>query len=68
MHHDLPKIEDLKQNFDRETLSDFRDDLYSSSRRRQDVTDDLGADRGHSDRQRQELELARSLDKFLDDE
>ena len=68
MHGDLPKIEDLKKNVDNDTLSDFRDNLKSSAKKRQEVTNDLGADAGHSSRQNEELDLAKSLDKHLDDQ
>ncbi|MCQ8186660.1 HINT domain-containing protein, partial [Parvularcula maris] len=68
MHGDLPKIEDLKKNVDKETLSEFRDDLKSSAATRQRRTDELGADAGHSIRQNEELDLAKSLDKHLDDQ
>lgn len=67
MHGDLPDIKDLKKNVDDDTLSDFRDDLKSSVQKRQEVTDDLGADAAHSRRQAQEADLAKSLDKHLDE-
>ncbi len=67
MHGDLPSIRDLKKYGDRQTLTDFRDDLKSSVKRRQQVSDNLGADAPHSRRQAQETDLIRSLDKHLDD-
>ena len=66
VHGKLPRPSDLSK-YSREELEVFRDNLKKSVKERIRKTDELGRDRAHGQRQAEEQQLIKSIDKFLED-
>ena len=64
MHGELPKAEDLDQ-YEPEELRHLQEELRQSVQKRIEVTDRLGPDKGHGERQAAEQRLIRQIEKFL---
>ena len=66
VHGPLPKREDLDL-YDPEDLSDLADQLRDSIRKRIEVTERLGPDRGHTERVAAEQLLLRQIERYLNE-
>jgi hypothetical protein len=66
VHGELPKPKDLK-NYTREELEQLRDELKPSVQKRIEVTEQMGRDKAHGQRQGAEQDLIKSIEKHLED-
>ncbi len=66
VHGSLPKIKDLNK-FSKEELEVFLIELTKSVQRRIKVTSRMGRDRGHGQRQEEEQDLIKAIEKYLKD-
>ena len=66
VHGELPKPKDIK-NYTREELEQLRDELKPSVQKRIEVTEQLGRDKAHGQRQGAEQNLIKSIEKHLED-
>jgi hypothetical protein len=65
VHGELPRSEDL-DNHSPEDLRKLQDELRQSVGERIRTTEELGPDRGHGQRQGEEQQLIRKIDKHLE--
>ncbi|WP_394366403.1 RHS repeat domain-containing protein [Chryseobacterium viscerum] len=64
VHGDLPKVKDLV-NYSKEDLKILLKELKQGVQKRIEVTDQLGRDRAHGQRQGAEHDLIKSIEKYL---